>query len=271
MFARIAAMKTQLTLKTLLAVALSTATGLMAGEPMTLNSKSGKACESCNAAPAAYEANRGLLTLEGPSGMFINPTSATLPKGAFTAQYCFFLPDFNFDGTIGHGGMASYGVTDWLEVGALLGFLTDTPDTQFSAGPMVRARLLKHDGLIPQLSVGSYGYLGDNESASTFLALTERFELGGGCPLKSIAFHAGARQTWTENNDSFRGYFGAELELPGRVYLVGELATKSSVDAVVPWAAGVQWRAGGINISTAVVENGNGGDVGFFFGIGTVF
>jgi len=44
-------------------------------------------------APAPYEAGRGLITLEGPSGMFINPTSATLPKGAYTAQYCLFFPE----------------------------------------------------------------------------------------------------------------------------------------------------------------------------------
>ena len=63
-------------------------------------------------APEAHEANGGLVTLAGPSGMFINPTSTTLPQGAFTAQYCFFLPDFDFKETMAHRSMFAYGVTD---------------------------------------------------------------------------------------------------------------------------------------------------------------
>src|SRR6266436_2008907 len=37
--------------------------------------------------PVARE-SRGLITLEGPSGMFLNPTSATLPQGVFSWGYC---------------------------------------------------------------------------------------------------------------------------------------------------------------------------------------
>src|SRR5215204_4899285 len=58
---------------------------------------------------APYEAGRGLLTLEGPTGMFINPTSATLPQGAYTAQYCTLFPNTD-DEIVGHGWMASYGI-----------------------------------------------------------------------------------------------------------------------------------------------------------------
>src|SRR5688572_26767682 len=35
-----------------------------------------------------YEGGRGLITLEGISGMFLNPTSGTLPARSLTAQYC---------------------------------------------------------------------------------------------------------------------------------------------------------------------------------------
>src|SRR5262245_3375262 len=52
-----------------------------------------------------YEAGRGLLTLQGPSGMFINPTSATLPQGKFTLQYCNFYPENNTE-IVTHGFMA---------------------------------------------------------------------------------------------------------------------------------------------------------------------
>lgn len=269
-FVTIGLMKSHLTLKSLLAAALLPSAGILAGEPVQMSAKG----VAPTVEPAEYEANRGLLTLEGPTGMFINPTSATLPAGAFTAQYCFFLPDFDFDDTIGHGILISYGVTDWLEIGGLANFLGDAPGggTDFAAGPMARVRLLKHDGWIPQFSVGGYGKIGAEtiEQASAFAALTERFEVAAG-PVESVAFHAGVRETWTDDDDSFRGYFGLEIQLPARFYIVGEIATESSIDDDIPWAAGIQWRAGGVNISSAAVEHGDGGDVGFFFGIGTQF
>jgi hypothetical protein len=232
-------------------------------------------------APAPYEANRGLLTLEGPTGLFINPTSATLPKGAYTAQYCFFLPDSDFKGTIGHGFLISYGITDWLEFGGIGNIVQDAPGTLGAGGPHVRLRLLKHKGLIPQFSIGSYGKIGDDalEQASIYAVFTERFELNFG-PLVSVALDAGMRQTWArevsalklnvlnDTNDSIRGYFGLEVQFPARIYAIGEVATESSFDEVIPWAAGLQWRAGGVNVSAAAVQPGSR-DVGFFFGIGT--
>ena len=261
-------MTTHLITKSLVAAALLAATHVIAGPTaMTMT-------QNNPPADVAYEANRGLVTLTGPSGMFINPTSATLPQGAFTAQYCFFLPDFDFKGSIAHGALLSYGVTDWLEVGALALFLTDAPDghTAFAAGPEARIRLLKHDGWIPQVSVGGYSHIGDRviEDAGAFAALTERFEVKAG-PVESVALHAGVRENWTRTDDSFRGYFGLEVQLPARIYVIGEVATQSSVDNTVPWSAGLQWRAGGINISTAALQAGGGGHVGFWFGIGTQF
>src|SRR2546423_3275958 len=74
--------------------------------------------------------SRGLITLEGPSGMFINPTSATLPQGTFILNYCVFVPTLPEGlSLVGHGILLSYGVTDWLEVG-FIGDLLDlsTPD-----------------------------------------------------------------------------------------------------------------------------------------------
>src|SRR5215207_2552236 len=121
---------------------------VQAGE-VTLSSK--------NPAPPVIEeeeyiGGRGLLTMEGPTGLFINPTSGTLPAGAFTAQYCFFLPNWSAsDPLMAHGALISYGVTDWLEIGGLFSAIDiDGGDTLYSGGPMVRARLLKQDdGCIP--------------------------------------------------------------------------------------------------------------------------
>lgn len=262
-------MKKQFAFSLGIAAALCVATKLTAGEAATMSGKVGPTVD-----PVEYEANRGLLTLQGPSGLFINPTSATLPAGAFTVQYCFLLPDFSFGDTMAHGALISYGVTDWLELGANLLFVDqEQGDTLFSAGPLARVRLVKHDGWIPQVSVGGYGKIGDDpiQFASAFVALTERIEVKQG-PLESIAIHAGARQTWHDGFDSFRGYAGVDIQLPWRLYIVGEIATESNEENFTPWAAGLQWRAGGINISTAAVTAPEtGGEVGFFFGIGTAF
>ena len=174
-----------------------------------------------------------------------------------------------------HGTMFAYGVTDWLEIGALTLFLADSPagGTDFAAGPLARVRLLKQDGLIPQVSIGGYSHFGAKSirDAGAFAALTERFEVHDNPVLKSVAVHAGVRQNWTDSSDSFRGYFGLEFQLPARIYLIGEVATQAHGESSVPYAAGLQWRAGGINVSAAVLEPGDGGKVGFWFGIGTAF
>ena len=168
--------------KSLLVTSLLSAAGVMAGET------SNQAAAPAPPPPAPYEANRGLLTIEGPTGLFINPTSATLPKGAFTAQYCFLLPDTDFEGTIVHGFLISYGVTDWLEFGGIGNIFQDAPGTIGAGGPMIRLRLLKHKGLIPQFSIGSYGKMVRMfvEQASIFAVFTERFEVNAVrlCPLR---------------------------------------------------------------------------------------
>ena len=51
---------------------------------------------------------------------------------------------------VGHGAMTSYGVTDWLEIGATGNYIDATNDREFAiGGPLVRIRLLKDEGCIP--------------------------------------------------------------------------------------------------------------------------
>jgi hypothetical protein len=91
-----------------------------------------------------YEGGRGLITTEGPSGMFINPTSGTLPAHAATLQYCFLLPTNDFSEVMGHGALLAYGVTDFLEVGVIANYIDfDGGDDPSAVGPMVRLRLMK--------------------------------------------------------------------------------------------------------------------------------
>jgi hypothetical protein len=229
-----------------------------------------------------YIGGRGLLTLEGPTGMFMNPTSGTLPAGAFTAQYCFFIPNWSAsDPLMAHGALLSYGVTDWLEVGGnFLALDIDNADANYSGGPFVRARLMKQTDVLPEVSIGGYFSFGDSEEYNAFLALFKSFEVSNDGFVRTVGFHAGIRDRWVEkgpieasDTDQVVGYFGLEVELPLRFYLVGEVSTPDedlgSDD--VPYAFGVQWRLGGINISVALTDPGFGfvDEPSLFFGIGT--
>ncbi len=220
-----------------------------------------------------YEAGRGLLTTTGPTGLFINPTSATLPAGAFTAQYCFFLPE-NDSNPWAHGYIAAYGLTDWFELG-VNGLYVDAPgDNPFATGPFARVRLLKDEGWLPQFSIGGFSRFGDaaTETFGAFGAAYKRLPINEEGFVKSLGFHGGVRQNWDPGPDSFHVYGGLEVQLPYRFYLVGEISTRDDdVEQETPYAFGFQWRAGGINISVAGIQNGNLDDPGFFFGIGSQF
>lgn len=226
--------------------------------------------------PIEYEGGRGLLTLEGPSGMFINPTSGTLPAHAFTLQYCFLLPNNSSSPVMGHGAMAAYGVTDWLELGGVFTALdlSSPANDLFGGGPLVRVRLLKDEGAIPQLSVGGYFRLGDIETYNAFLALYKRVEIDPNGFFKAVGFHAGMRETWVgkggDNSDAPVGYLGAEFQMPYRIYAVGEISTTDrDKGRHTPYSFGFQWRAGGINVSTAFMDDGSFRQPSFYFGIGS--
>jgi hypothetical protein len=255
-----------------------------------------------------YHASRGLITLQGPSGMFINPTSATLPQGKFTIQYCLFFPNRDTD-VVGHGTLISYGVTDWLEVGAV-GNLVDVNadaipdqrainraalrgvpisadkagyDDEFGvAGPMVRARLLRDREWWPEISVGGYLKWGTNalHQGTLFVAASKRIPIDPDGFFKSIVVQTGARETWFDKpqgrgrvRDSGRFYGGLELELPYRFYLIGELTQKDNdFDRRMPFAYGVQCRLPGVNLTFAALQDGGQHErIGLYSGVGISF
>ena len=116
------------------------------------------AAQDIAAGEADYIGGRGLITLDGVSGMFLNPTSGTLPEGALTTQYCVSILRQNDDEEIQHTAMVSYGVTDWLEVGAF-GRISDLDNADHyvgGGGPLVRVRLLRDEGWLPELSLGAF-------------------------------------------------------------------------------------------------------------------
>ncbi len=259
-------MQTQLALFTSVALAAAATAGEMS------STTAAKQAPMALSEPAPYEAGRGLITLEGPSGLFINPTSATLPQGAFTAQYCFLLPE-NDSNPWGHGYMLAYGVTDWAEIGLIGNYIDiDNADDPFATGPFARIRLTKDEGWMPQFSIGGYSRFGDDplESHGIFAALYKRLPIDEDGFLKSLGFHAGVRNKWLDGPDQFNVYGGLEVQLPYRFYLVGEVSSKDSdTQSEVPYAFGIQWRAGGVNISVAGIQDGTFDEPAFYFGIGT--
>lgn len=236
---------------------------------------------SVRAEEPAYEGGRGLLTLEGPSGMFINPTSGTMPKDHGTLQYCLLFVDNESD-VVGHGLMAAYGITDELEIGGSGKYLDlrAADDNLSFGGPLVRYRLTRDAGAVPQTAVGYYSTFGDelsgnNNRHTAFAALYKRLAIGEDSPVRAVGFHVGGRNSWLEeefNNGqdtTLAGYGGLEIQLPLRIYAVGEIQTKDDeLQSEQPYAYGLQWRASGIAISTAMIQSGTFDEASFFFGIG---
>jgi len=88
-----------------------------------------------------------------------------------------------------------------------------------------------------------------------------------------VGLHAGVRQKWfhpdVPNDDTFAGYLGGELQLPLRVYAVSEITSRDrDVARHIPYSLGLQWRAAGIAMSMAAIQNGNTSDLSFYYGIG---
>src|SRR4051812_45337703 len=81
-------------LGTIILCGILTAPATFAGSGVTYDSKQSSTDYSIQEpvveVPIA-RASRGNITLEGPSGMFLNPTSATLPQGTFASGYCAVL------------------------------------------------------------------------------------------------------------------------------------------------------------------------------------
>jgi hypothetical protein len=229
--------------------------------------------------PVMARASRGLVTAEGPSGMFLNPTSATLPQGTFDAGYCFVLTNQATD-EIGHHMFFSYGVRDWLELGVvadLISFNTtgaELPEGSYgTAGPMARVRLVRDREWWPEVSLGAYSKFGtDNfDSSNVFVALSKTVPIDEKGFLKTVTFQGGFRESWLEAPDrnTNRFYGGVEVQLPHNFYLVGEVTQFARrKDEFTPWAAGIQWRGSRFGVTAAMVQSGDDDPPSIYLGIG---
>ena len=250
-----------------------------------------------------YVGGRGMITSDGMSGMFIDPTSGTLPQGALTIQYCLYINNlygshFNNDHVVGHGVMADYGVTDWLDVG-LFGQIALVPglDTRWFdnaaaiGGPFARVRLTKDEGWIPEISIGGEYFDGTRNGElllakrEAFIAASKGFDIDPDGFFRSARFHVGYRYqsrpqaSGPTGGDRQYVYGGAELGLPYSIYAIGEISSNNFIHSInnsnLPWAAGFQWRPTsvlGISIAYLDPEDHQLGLLrGFWFGFGFNF
>src|ERR1700748_3880321 len=144
---------------------LSIKTGA-AGTAMTYDAKESPIVEIPT--ESVVRESRGNITLEGPSGMFLNPTSATIPQGVWSAGFCSVLTNQDTE-ILGYSMFASYGVRDWLEVGVVANMFDfaindEVPKgTYATAGPMARVRLMRDRDYWPEISGGGYAQKGTDD------------------------------------------------------------------------------------------------------------
>lgn len=231
-----------------------------------------------------YVGGRGLITEQGPTGMFLNPTSGTPAKGQVTAQYCVAILELGNDTVFGQGVLGTIGITDWFEAGVfglLIDDLDKSPTEEFSIGavqPHVRLRLLKDVGTLPELSVGAMFQEGHRvlERRTIFVAASKGIEFGDQAIVRGVRVHLGFRQFWqdsdvNEANGSI-GYIGGEIGLPKYLYLVGEVSNKDDVFTKRPFSIGLQLRhPDGFGFSLAMIQPGTADHAGVYVGIGVNF
>lgn len=259
-----------------LCAALNGATSF-AGSTLTYDTKDSPIVEIPTAAPVVRE-SRGLVTLEGPSGMFLNPTSTTLPQGVFAIGYCSVLTNQDTD-ILGNHMFISYGVRDWLELGVVASMIHFSMNDELSegdygyAGPMARVRLRRDVGMWPEVSLGGYAKFGTDafDSKNVFIAASKTVPIDEKGFLKTITFQGGFRESWLEAPDrnTNRFYGGIEVQLPYDLYAVGEVTQFASrKDQFTPWAAGLQWRGKKFGLSAAIVQSGDDKPPSIYLGIG---
>jgi len=228
--------------------------------------------------PVTVRESRGLITLEGPSGMFLNPTTATLPQGALSYGYCFVLTNQETD-ILGHAMFISYGVRDWLELGVVANMVNFRVDDELpegsygTGGPMARVRLIRDRDCWPEISLGAYAKFGTDkfDSKNIFIGASKTLPVDEKGFVKTVTFQGGFRESWLEMPDrnTNRFYGGVEVQLPCNLYVVGEVTQFAGrKDEFMPWGAGIQWRGRKFGVTAAIVQSGDDDPPSIYLGVG---
>ena len=261
-------------MRTLIATA-----ALMLGASVSLaDDTSGYAVQST--APPVYVGGLGNVTSFGLTGLFQNPTSGILPEGALLLQDCFGLNESGGDHFQSNGLLLSYGVNDWLEVGGFFASAfglnpATVGDSDFYAGQVqARVRVLRDEGILPEVSVAGVAGFGDDliSKHSMLLMASKGVDLSGGDFMRSARLHGGVRHDWTGvGNEITTAFVGLEVEAFRNIFLIGDVNTKDDSYIKTPWSAGVQYRNNGFGLSLAVVQDGTRTGETYFIGIGVSY
>lgn len=236
---------------------------------------------SQSSSPASdYVGGRGLLTALGPTGLFQNPTSGIVPKYAFSVQSCMSFKENNGDHFQTNGVLVTYGVTDWLEVGGFGLYVHGYDpavygDDHFEMGQVnARARLVRDEGGLPEITIGGIVGFGDDRPAqdSLYVSASKGFALSDGDIMRSVRVHAGLRETWRHlGDDYFTGFAGLELEVFRNLFLIGEVNFRDDSFNHTPWSAGLQYRSGDFGLSFALFQDPFNSDKTTWVGIGVSY
>lgn len=239
---------------------------------------------------SANPGTRGVITIDGVPGMFINPTSGTLKKGEISIQACISSQDWVGDDSYWKGVFVGYGLSDRFEFGySHSGFDNRTDEKAVDAsGPAFRYRFLDENVSGWEGSVGAYWRPGTKYVARTGANLSFSRKIGEIDHEREVRLHLGARtfkqdgwwigkwlgaKTNSLAKDSATLVFGGiEVQLKNNFSVIGEVSSTGNYYTKTPWAIGLQYKkAGGFGCSLGAVQPGYAKSPGFFFGIGINF
>jgi hypothetical protein len=228
--------------------------------------------------------SHGAITLEGAPGMFLNPTSGTLPRGQFAFNACVSSFQSQADTLTWGGALGTYGLSDDLELGYAWGRYDNHTDRKIFhvGGPALRWRFLRETSGRPEMAVGYVGRFGDGviERQTGYLALSKLVSRKSA--RHGVRLHAGVRAfrqdpdqvgKWFASSLTRRSatipYAGVSVALSRDFDAVGEFSGKGSYSPKTPWAIGVQFhRPNGFACTLSLMQLGYAKRPAVFFGIG---
>ncbi len=224
----------------------------------------------------SYSSTVGLVTVEGPTGMFLNPTSGTPKAGTFKTQVCGTTLPRGDQNIGGYQLMASYAVTDYFEVGAQWFDASPNHNTHYDVvGPQARVRVNQESEILPEVSIGGFLKEGDSQVSqrTAYVAASKFMDIDQDGFLKRVGLHAGFKYLWLDSDyneaNGAVGYTGAELALPKNLFLVGEVSLKDDVYDKTPYSYGLQMRhPSGFGFSLAGIQTGFESRPGVYIGVG---
>jgi len=224
----------------------------------------------------------GLITKEGPTGMFLNPTAEVSPPHTINAQTCWLhqnqmegVSDWNIV-------MVAHTLPTATELGLLVRLVTPQGNsTESAVGGFLRqlvwpeARWLP---ITPAFAVGATVFHNEistpglNVRGTAFAALSKTLTPPGF--LVPVRAHLGGRfvnfSNPTDAND-VTGYLGIEANVMTNLRLIGEVNIQTKVDTRTPFAVGLQFSLAKLGISASAINTGRSNTPGLFFGIGFPF